>query len=70
MNDRKSPLRFGSPVRVTGSSNLEGCTGTVIDTGGGLPDLPDMIRVRLPDQVPPVWWINADHLVAATEPQS
>jgi hypothetical protein len=63
-------LRIGAAIAVTGSSELEGCLGTVIDLGGDLPDLPDMIRVRLPGQVPPVWWIHRDHLTQQPEPNS
>ena len=71
MNTPKPPLRIGAEIIVTGGSALEGCIGTIIDDEASLPRLPDMIRVRLPGQVPPVWWIHRDHLaVQPAEPRS
>lgn len=56
-----SAFPVGAGVRVT-SGNLEGSVGTVVDPNGGLPDLPHMIRVSLPAQVPATWWIDPANL--------
>lgn len=52
---------IGASIRVT-AGNLEGAVGTVADPDGGLPDLPHMIRVTLPGQIPPTWWVDPANL--------
>lgn len=54
-------LRPGANIRVC-RGDLEGAIGTVIDDGGGIPELPDLIRVSLPDLATQKWWIDPANL--------
>lgn len=52
---------IGAEGRVIGGA-LEGALGTVVDPDGGLPELPGHVRVALPGQIPPRWWIDPENL--------
>lgn len=54
-------FKVGAAVRVI-SGNLEGAVGTVFDADGGLPELPNMIRIAVPGAVPPRWWVALANL--------